>query len=323
MIIQGLVALVVIVLSHELHFHDKEREIIKKCMPSLDFIRKTKKDKYTSYQFHVDGRMYDLRAVESMLKGYIGKPVRVFFDRVLTIRVYHSNLPTEVKFDEVEKGKIKLGIGLDGVIYHDFSKYPHMIIAGTTGYGKTNLIQTILNQLEGETVTLLDLKNDKRDYPVASARNIREAAEMLGSVSSGFVIVDEAAELLAPTFLTKKERRDYEYCQMVVSEIARMGRSRGISLIYCTQYPTSDVLPRQIKQNSEARIAFRTVTEVASRVALDEKGAEKLETGLLGRALYKTDRVVEMQTFLSEGSVSNACIRTKKKKGTRHNIEIG
>src|SRR5699024_766475 len=63
--------------------------------------------------------------------------------------------------------------------------------------------------------------------------------------------------------------------------------------IFCTQYPTADTLPRQVKQNSDARISFRLPTEVASRVAIDESGAEKLANP--GRAIYRTVGRVEIQ----------------------------
>ncbi|PEU31303.1 cell division protein FtsK, partial [Bacillus pseudomycoides] len=65
-------------------------------------------------------------------------------------------------------------------------------------------------------------------------------------------------------------------------------------LIFCTQYPTSDTLPRQIKQNADAKLGFRLPTAVASQVALDEPGLEDLPS-LPGRALFKTDRTEEIQ----------------------------
>ncbi len=54
-----------------------------------------------------------------------------------------------------------------------------------------------------------------------------------------------------------------------------------------TQYPTGDVIPRQCKQNSDAKIAFRVQSAVASRVVLDEVGAEDLPE-IVGRAIYQT-----------------------------------
>lgn len=83
-------------------------------------------------------------------------------------------------------------------------------------------------------------------------------------------------------------------CQEMLSEIARIGGGLGFRLIFCTQYPTSDTLPRQIKQNADAKLGFRLPTTVASQVALDEPGLEDLPS-LPGRALFKTDRTEEIQ----------------------------
>ncbi|PED69304.1 cell division protein FtsK [Bacillus pseudomycoides] len=53
-------------------------------------------------------------------------------------------------------------------------------------------------------------------------------------------------------------------------------------------------MPRQIKQNADAKLGFRLPTVVASQVALDEPGLEDLPS-LPGRALFKTDRTEEIQ----------------------------
>ncbi|PGC21098.1 cell division protein FtsK [Bacillus pseudomycoides] len=53
-------------------------------------------------------------------------------------------------------------------------------------------------------------------------------------------------------------------------------------------------MPRQIKQNADAKLGFRLPTAVASQVALDEPGLEDLPS-LPGRALFKTDRTEEIQ----------------------------
>ncbi|MCQ6344130.1 cell division protein FtsK, partial [Bacillus cereus] len=100
--------------------------------------------------------------------------------------------------------------------------------------------------------------------------------------------------------------RDMLYmCQEMLSEIARIGGALGFRLIFCTQYPTSDTLPRQIKQNSDAKIGFRLPTVVASQVAMDESGLEELPS-IPGRALFKTDRVEEIQVpYLSNKEMWN------------------
>lgn len=332
-IIASLLATFTFVIFREMWNADHEKELIEKCISDLKFIRKRVKENYVVYQYMTSGKSVDTMKLTKLLQDYTGKNVRVFFDRVLTVRIYKTSLPKEVRLPSNVGNSlnIQIGIGVDGAVWHDFSQYPHMIVAGTTGYGKTNFLKGIMNQLDGDIV-LLDLKGSS-DYEQVSASNISEAANELREISSVlrrgrrrrlFVVVDEAAELLAPSYMTRKEAGDYLYCQSVISEIARLGRSLGVSLIYATQYPTADVLPRQVKQNCESRVVFRLPTEVASRVALDEGGAELLETGLWGRAIYKTDHCQTIQTYLSdEREDFNVKVRDTQAQGTRDHIQIG
>lgn len=209
-------------------------------------------------------------------------------------------------------------------VYHDFTKFCHMIIAGHTGYGKTNLIKNIIDQLDG-VIILIDMKGGF-DYEEVSATNIVEAKQMLEYVIKNmrkrrrehmYVIVDEGAELLPPKHLDKDGKRDYLICLHYISEIARIGRGFNVHLIYSTQYPTSDVMPREIKQNCETRICFRLPTTVGSLVVLDEEGAENLPSGVAGIAIYKRDIKLTMKTFeYKEGNDLDVDIRKKKKEGT-------
>src|SRR5690625_6819861 len=73
-----------------------------------------------------------------------------------------------------------------------------------------------------------------------------------------FIITDEGAELAPATHQSKEQKDMFKFCQHTLSEIARVAGALGYRNIFCTQYPTSDTLPRQIKQNSDAKISFRS-----------------------------------------------------------------
>lgn len=322
---------------------DKDREIIEDCLKDdATLIRWKPKEDYIYYQYKMSGKEINIDKLRKILREYLGKDVRVYFDRVLTVRVYRKKIPNFIEREDdfrVGNGKINIGMDEGGCVYHDFKEYPHMIIAGSTGYGKTYLIKNILQQIDPkDEIILIDLKNSRDDYPTASARTIEEAKRVLEYVESQmlnvkgrgriFVFIDEASELNAPRHLTRAESGDYLKCQEIASKIARMGRSLNIHLIFATQYPTGDVLPREIKQNAECRIVFRLPTVVASQVALDEKGAENLPTGVPGRGLYKTDRLTTIQAFKfeeekEEGEILNVKKRVKEKKRVRRDVEIG
>lgn len=85
-----------------------------------------------------------------------------------------------------------------------------------------------------------------------------------------------------------------------MSQVARIGAGLGYRQVLATQYPTGDVIPRQCKQNSDAKLCFRVQSGVASKVVLDEVGAEELPQ-IVGRAIYQTaDRRQIVQTPMIE-----------------------
>lgn len=123
-----------------------------------------------------------------------------------------------------------------------------------------------------------------------------------------FIIIDEVGELNPDEAVDKKdikkdgviihksEKTIKEECQMYMSKIARLGAGLGFRQILATQYPTGDVIPRQCKQNSDAKICFRVQNGTASRVVLDSEGAELLPQ-IKGRAIFQTaDKRIVIQT---------------------------
>ncbi|MBO1582542.1 FtsK/SpoIIIE domain-containing protein [Bacillus sp. XF8] len=226
---------------------------------------------------------------------------------------------------------VMIGKSLDNHVYHDFEKTPHMCVSGMTRFGKTVFLKNvmtslILQQPQHVNFFIIDLKEGLEFSPYRDlsqveevAKNPKQALEMLVRVREmmvkriemmktsyftniidtsikerHFIIVDEGANLCPTQGLSKKQRDLLFMCQEMLSEIARIGGGLGFRLIFCTQYPTSDTLPRQIKQNADAKLGFRLPTAIASQVALDEPGLEDLPS-LPGRALFKTDRTEEIQ----------------------------
>ncbi len=238
----------------------------------------------------------------------------------------------------VPVGQIREG---NVIVQHDFEQVPHMVVGGATRYGKSNylnmLIATLLSQQPGNVrFTLIDLKggvefagyrDSKQVAHYAEEPEEAEAAlqaiveEMRGRQSAlkqkgvrnvqearetvrHFIIIDEVGELNPDEAVTKEERQLKERCQTYMSQIARLGAGLGYRQILATQYPTGDVIPRQCKQNSDAKLCFRVQTAIASRVVLDETGAETLPE-IRGRAIYQTadKRQIVQTPFIETRSV--------------------
>lgn len=265
------------------------------------------------------------------------REIELSYDGLLVIRVYDKPLAKEVPFTVGEGWKVPVGVTREQNAYrfHDFEKIPHMVLGGATRYGKSNFINSMINSLlqskpEQVKLFLIDLKggvelcdyeNIKQTVSIAyepeqaletlqnaydkmreiqvrirqmGKKNIQEA----GIKERYFVIVDEVGELNPTEAVTRDEKQLKLACQTLMSQIARLGAGLGFRQILATQYPTGDVIPRQCKQNSDAKLSFRVQSAIASRVVLDGEGAEQLPQ-IKGRAIYQTaDKREILQTPL-------------------------
>ncbi|MRX54716.1 cell division protein FtsK [Bacillus idriensis] len=219
--------------------------------------------------------------------------------------------------------QIPLGETRKGFVTHD-TELGHMVVAGATRYGKSvflkNVITTLIaRQSSNVKFTLIDLKGGltfaryngakqvetiAKDVPetLEALRTILEEmtakqAEYLANNFEDikeakdprrhFIVVDEAAQLASKGITDSDERKMRIECETILAKITQIGGGLGYRLIFCTQYPTADTLPRQIKQNSDTKVCFRLQTAIASTVVLDEEGAESLPQ-IKGRAIYMT-----------------------------------
>jgi|SRR5690625_723912 len=309
---------------------------VKDHEPTL--VRRNKKESSMEYVYSVPFGLIDDPKLQPTLEKTLSKPVEIKFRGKLIIKVYNKSLSKLIHYDEQVTNDwiVPIGYTLNEQIRHDFDSIPHMTIAGMTRQGKTVLLKLILTQLilnkpDDVEFYIIDLKGGLEFGPLEKlkqikkvASNVREAYQVLQEVQKNikrdmqlfrsndysnvldtsikkrtFIIVDEGAQLSPGKHHTKDEKQMFNYCQEVLSEVCRVAGALGYRNIFCTQYPTADTLPRQIKQNSDAKISFRLPTGIASRVAIDEQGAEEL--GNVGRAIYRTHTKHVLQVpFISD-----------------------
>lgn len=254
------------------------------------------------------------------------KEIEISFDGLLKIRVYNDPLPSLVPFVQGDKWRVPVGMTRDKNTfkYHDFEKIPHMVIGGATRYGKSNFINAMLTSLIRSNpdhvklflvdlkggVELCDYENVKQTVSIAyepeealatmqlaydHMRSVQSRLRMLGKKNVQeasikercFIVIDEVGELNPSEAIGKADKALKSECQTLMSQIARLGAGLGFRQILASQYTTGDVIPRQCKQNSDAKLCFRVQSGVASRVILDEGGAELLPE-IVGRAIYQT-----------------------------------
>lgn len=191
----------------------------------------------------------------------------------------------------------------------DMLKQPHLLIAGSTGSGKSVLINTLIYTLlyrtpaaaqmiliDSKRVELVDYARlphtlsratepDEIGRAVAGAVSLMEyrfkvmEAGRLKKYPGGdvYVIVDELADVVTSC------KRDV---LADLKKIARLGRAARIHLILATQRPTKDIISGEIKVNIDARVALRVPTRQDSRNIINIAGAETLPR--YGRGYYLT-----------------------------------
>ena len=208
-----------------------------------------------------------------------------------------------------------LGKDISGkAVYADLTKLPHLLIAGTTGSGKSGcvncLVSSILLRSTPEQVRMIMIDPKKVELShydriphllVPVVTNMKDAAGVLHNVVKEMEDRYELMELdhtrnLAEMNKLRARRgeRPVPYIVVVIDELADLmmaspqevedhvirlaqkSRAVGIHLVVATQRPSADVITGMIKANIPSRIAFAVSSQTDSRVILDVNGAETL-----------------------------------------------
>ena len=222
------------------------------------------------------------------------------------------------EFDKA-KSKSSFAVGKDiggNCIVGNIAKLPHMLIAGTTGSGKSVCMNSIIISLlykaspddvklimvdpkmvelgiyNGIPHLLIPVVTDPkkaagslqwavsemmRRYKAMSDAGVRD----LESYNSIVESQETEATKLPQVVVIIDELADLmlvaaKEVEESICRIAQMGRAAGIHLIIATQRPSADVITGLMKANIPSRIAFAVASAMESRIILDTQGAEKL-----------------------------------------------
>ncbi len=284
-------------------------------------------------------------------KQAVGVEVPNLSPRLVTLGDIYDELPATASPLAVWLGKDISG----NAIWTDLARMPHLLIAGTTGSGKSGCINTILTSTllratpDEVRMILIDPKRIELGYyesiphlltPVVSSP--KEAATVLMNVVAemerryerlSFVRARSLPE--ANRALRSRGEAPLPYLLVVIDELADLmmvspqavedcvirlaqkSRAVGIHLVLATQRPSVDVITGMIKANVPSRIAFAVSSQTDSRVILDTAGAESL----LGQGdmLFKplgTSRLQRLQgAYVSEEEVALVVEQCRAQRG--------
>jgi len=219
---------------------------------------------------------------------------------------------------KLDNSKLVAPLGLDimgNVQYFEINKAPHMLVAGSTGSGKSvcinNIITSILMRAKPDEVKMILVDPKKVELncyegvphlmrPVVT--DPKKAAVALQKVCD---IMDERYDLFADSgtrnigsyneYVEKHPGKEkLPFILVIIDELAdlmmvaskeveeaimritQLARAAGIHLIVATQRPSTDVVTGLIKSNIPTRVSFMVSSNIDSRTILDMGGAEKL-----------------------------------------------
>ena len=216
------------------------------------------------------------------------------------------------------KSKLNVALGKDiagNIVCADLAKMPHLLIAGTTGSGKSvclnAMIISILYNAKPSEVKLLLIDPKQVEFAVYNGiphllvpvvSDARKAAGALGWAVTEMLNryktftdngvrdigsynkmceTDETLQKMSQIVIVIDELSDLmsvapSEVENAITRLAQMARAAGMHLVVATQRPSVDVITGLIKANIPSRVALSVSSQVDSRTILDASGAEKL-----------------------------------------------
>jgi S-DNA-T family DNA segregation ATPase FtsK/SpoIIIE len=208
-----------------------------------------------------------------------------------------------------------LGKGIDGnPVWTDLAKMPHVLVAGTTGSGKSGCVNAILSSILMQAspndvrLVLVDPKQVELNHyenvphlltPVVTSPRLAAnvLSNLIGEMESRYGIMSQARARNLNELnrvRAKQGEAPLPHILCVIDELADLmmvapaevedsiirlaqkSRATGIHLVLATQRPSTDIITGTIKVNIPSRIAFAVSSQTDSRVILDQGGAEAL-----------------------------------------------
>ena len=257
------------------------------------------------------------------------------------------------------KSKVTFAVGKDitgNCIAGDIAKMPHMLIAGTTGSGKSVCINSMLISLlyksspdevrlimidpkmielgcyNGIPHLLIPVVTDPKKaagalnwavsemmkrYKLFSECNVRDLASY-----NAVQKASENGKPLPQIVIVIDELADLmlvaaREVEEAICRVAQMARAAGMHLIIATQRPSADVITGLMKANIPSRIAFAVASQIESRIILDTSGAEKLiGKGDMLYAPLGAGKPQRIQGCLISSEEVEAVVEFIKQKGT-------
>ena len=227
-----------------------------------------------------------------------------------------KNLISSQEFKQSSVTTVALGQDITGgIILCDIAKMPHLLVAGSTGAGKSVCLNTIIlsmiyhsspsdlklilidpkkvefaaykdiphllqdivtNDIDALTVLREMTEEVERRYSLFAEESVKDLNEYNDVAGEKLPRVVVIIDELADLMQVSRSREGGEGVEFQIQRISQKARAAGVHLVIATQRPSVNVITGVIKANLPSRIAFKLSNGVDSRTILDESGAENL-----------------------------------------------
>lgn len=252
---------------------------------------------------------------------------------LLFLDVAFGDIPQKINWELQElEGELPITIGMSrgGLIMADMAGFPHLLVAGQTGGGKSVFLHQMLACLvHNHNCRLFVVDLTKVDFAYMQKHaccgfTIEKAHEILSYLVSELdrrldvfskagvekvqnypgddmpylvLVVDEFSHLspMLYKYEGKQRKAIREECHSMLVDLLCRARKVGIHVVLSTQRPDKEVLPGQMKANIPATVCFQVRNRVNSEICLDNDKAAILP-GIPGRAIWQfgsTEREVQ------------------------------
>ena len=269
-------------------------------------------------------------------------------------------LDTDVFQNSVGGVPVALGKDIAGTpIVADLTKMPHMLVAGSTGSGKSVCINTLISSIlfkqrpEDVKLILVDPKVvELSNYngiphlmtpvvtdPKKAANVLRWAVKEMDDRYKRFALT-KTRDIKRYNELNPEEAMPYvviiidELADLMMAaagdvedsicRLAQKARACGMHLVLATQRPSVDVITGLIKANVPSRIAFAVSSQIDSRTILDMAGAEKLigKGDMLFYPMGASKPVRVQGAFVSDGEIDELVEYIKEQRRPQYNEAV-
>jgi energy-coupling factor transporter ATP-binding protein EcfA2 len=263
---------------------------------------------------------------QEAIEQNIRKPVSFNYNNGVIIMTVKEELKKRYTFKLIhydEPLKVCFGYTSEGPLEFDIEEAVHILVGGSTGWGKSVFLRVLSVILLRKPIKLYLVDFMRVELGIFK----KKAAGFCGNAEEFSYLLDdlsEEAHKRLKMFEKKnvsgirswnKKYKPLPYIVVLIDEFAAIARDKtimskfelrtaqdrkvGIHYIAATQRCSTDIISGTIKNNMNTRVSFKLATDTDSQVVIDCNGAEKLKYP--GRCLIKTNELTECQVmFLSE-----------------------